>query len=87
MQKNMVNDFIECGNIIYYRAPERFVLALGCAGWGAGQIEEELKHNSWLVVDAVNAIVFSDRHEDKWTAAIKALGFDPSQLMGETGSA
>lgn len=69
------------------QAPELFVLALGCAGWGAGQIEEELKHNAWLVVDADNAIVFGDRHEDKWTAAIKQLGFDPSQLMGDAGSA
>ncbi len=68
-------------------APERFVLALGCAGWGAGQIEEELKHNAWLVVDVDNAIVFSERHQDKWTAAIRALGFDPSQIMGETGRA
>jgi putative transcriptional regulator len=68
-------------------APERFVLALGCAGWGAGQIEDELRHNAWLVVDANNAIIFGDKHADKWAAAIKTLGFDPSQLMGETGSA
>jgi putative transcriptional regulator len=68
-------------------APERFVLALGCAGWGAGQLEDELKHNAWLVVDADNAIIFGDAHEDKWTAAIKSLGFDPAQLMGNAGSA
>lgn len=68
-------------------APERFVLALGCAGWGAGQLEDELKHNAWLVVDADNAIIFGDAHEDKWTAAIKSLGFDPAQLMGDVGSA
>jgi putative transcriptional regulator len=68
-------------------APERFVLALGCAGWGAGQLEDELKHNAWLVVDADNAIIFGDAHEDKWTAAIKSLDFDPAQLMGNAGSA
>jgi putative transcriptional regulator len=68
-------------------APEHFVLALGCAGWGAGQLEDELKHNAWLVVDAHDAIIFGDAHEDKWTAAIKTLGFDPSQLMGEAGNA
>jgi putative transcriptional regulator len=68
-------------------APERFVLALGCAGWGAGQLEEELKHNAWLVVDPSNAIVFGDAHENKWQAAIKSLGFDPSQLMDNVGSA
>jgi putative transcriptional regulator len=68
------------------QAPERFVLALGCAGWSAGQLESELKQNAWLIVDADNAIVFGERHEQKWTAAIKALGFDPSQL-GDMGSA
>lgn len=68
-------------------APEHFVLALGCAGWDAGQLENELKHNAWLVVDADNAIIFGDDHEEKWEAAIKSLGFEPSQLMGEAGSA
>jgi len=68
-------------------APERFLLALGCAGWGAGQLEDELKHNAWLVVDADNAIIFGEEHDDKWSAAIKSLGFDPSQLMENGGSA
>jgi len=73
--------------VVKEHAPERFVLALGCAGWGAGQLEDELKHNAWLVVDADNAIIFGDAHEDKWAAAIKSLGFDPAQLMGAQGSA
>lgn len=68
-------------------APENFVLALGCAGWGAGQLEDELKHNAWLVVDASDAIIFGDKHEEKWTAAIKSLGFDPAQLIGDAGMA
>jgi putative transcriptional regulator len=70
-----------------HEAPARFLLALGCAGWGAGQLEDELKHNAWLVVDADNAIIFGDEHDDKWGAAIKTLGFEPSQLMGDGGSA
>lgn len=70
-------------------APARFTLALGCAGWGAGQLEDELRQNSWLIVDADadDAIVFSDAHEDKWAHAIKRLGFEPSQLMGDAGNA
>ena len=68
-------------------APERFVLALGCSGWGAGQLENELKQNAWLVVDASDAIVFGAAHEDKWASAIKTLGFDPSQLAGDAGRA
>lgn len=68
-------------------APARFVLALGCAGWGAGQLEDELRQNAWLVVDPDNAIVFGEQHEDKWTQAIKSLGFDPAQLTGGIGNA
>lgn len=68
-------------------APEKFVLALGCSGWGAGQLENELKQNAWLVVDASDAIVFDNGHDDKWVRAIKILGFDPSQLSGAAGRA
>ncbi len=68
-------------------APAHFLLALGCAGWGAGQLESELRDNAWLVVDADEAIVFDDDHAAKWTRAIRALGFDPAQLMGPAGRA
>jgi len=68
-------------------APEQFILALGCAGWSAGQLENELRLNAWLVVDPDNAIIFSDEHEEKWTRAIRSLGFEPAQLMGAAGSA
>ncbi|HYD89029.1 MAG TPA: YqgE/AlgH family protein [Vitreimonas sp.] len=66
-------------------APHDFVLALGCAGWGAGQLENELKHNAWLIVDPDKAIIFDEEHEAKWTRAIRALGFDLSQLIGSEG--
>ncbi|MBC7768070.1 MAG: YqgE/AlgH family protein [Phycisphaerales bacterium] len=70
------------------RAPRDFVLALGCAGWGAGQLENELRHNAWLVVDPDNAIIFDEEHDGKWTRAIRALGFDLAQLIsGEGGRA
>ena len=68
-------------------APQRFVLALGCSGWGAGQLEDELKQNAWLVVDASDAIVFGAGYEDKWARAIRTLGFEPSQLAGDAGRA
>jgi putative transcriptional regulator len=70
-------------------APSRFVLALGCSGWGAGQLESEMRRNAWLIVepDPEDAIIFGDDHADKWSRAIKRLGFDPSQLAGETGRA
>lgn len=68
-------------------APARFALALGCAGWSAGQLEDELRQNAWLVVEPIDAIIFGDDHEDKWAQAIRALGFEPSQLMGDVGNA
>lgn len=66
-------------------APKDFVLALGCAGWGAGQIENELRHNAWLIVDPDKAIVFDEAHDGKWTRAIRALGFDLAQLVNGKG--
>lgn len=69
------------------KAPTNFVLALGCAGWSAGQLEDELKQNVWLVVDFDNAIVFDEALADKWDRAIRALGFDPSQLSETAGRA
>ncbi len=68
-------------------APERFLLALGCAGWGAGQLESELRQNAWIIVDPSDAIVFDEAHDAKWDRAIQSLGFDPSQLMGDAGRA
>lgn len=70
-------------------APARFVLALGCSGWGAGQLESEMRQNAWLVVDpdSDDAIIFGDDHEDKWSRAIKRLGFDPGQIAGDIGRA
>ena len=70
-------------------APQRFMLALGCSGWGAGQLEDEMKQNAWLVVDAAadDAIIFGGDHTGKWGDAIKRLGFDPGQIAGETGRA
>jgi len=68
-------------------APQRFVLALGCSGWGAGQLEDELRKNAWLVVDASDAIVFDESHDDKWVRALEVLGLDPAQLSGNAGLA
>lgn len=69
------------------QAPDQFVLALGYAGWGPGQLEAELSHNAWLVADADQAIVFGDAHGDKWQAAIRTLGVAPEQLMSGAGRA
>ena len=67
--------------------PERFVLALGHSGWDAGQLETELAQNAWLVAEPNQAIIFGEAHGGKWGSAIRQLGFEPSQLMGDQGRA
>ena len=67
--------------------PDACLLALGYAGWGPGQLENEIRDNGWLTCDADEALVFSDNNEDKWNGAIESLGFDPRLLSAEGGSA
>ena len=68
-------------------APRRALLALGYAGWGAGQLEEEIKDNVWLSCDADEALVFGGEHERKWTRALAKLGVDPERLSFTAGRA
>lgn len=67
--------------------PAKFVLALGYAGWHAGQLESELHNNVWLVAEADRTIVFDEAQDQKWTRAIRSIGIDPSMLTGESGRA
>lgn len=67
--------------------PERMLVALGYAGWEAGQLEHEIGQNGWLTVPADMSIVFDLPPEDRYDAAIKLLGFDPALLSGEAGHA
>ncbi|MBL8559124.1 MAG: YqgE/AlgH family protein [Hyphomonadaceae bacterium] len=69
------------------RPPQSYVLALGYAGWGAGQLENELHGNVWLIADLERSIVFDEAHDKKWTRAIRSLGIDPSMLTGDSGRA
>lgn len=67
--------------------PRRALMALGYAGWGAGQLDAELKDNAWLTVESDEAILFTDPLERKWEAAIRKLGIDPSMLSEDAGHA
>lgn len=69
------------------RHPRRALMTLGYAGWGAGQLESEIRHNVWLTVAADEALVFDDDHETKWTRALAKLGIDPKFLSAEAGRA
>jgi putative transcriptional regulator len=68
-------------------APDKFILALGYAGWTAGQLEQEIADNSWLVIPADAAIMFDHSHADKWQSATATIGIKPWQLTSEAGHA
>lgn len=67
--------------------PKQYVIALGYAGWDAGQLESELKENAWLTVPATPDIIFDIPVEHKWEEATKMLGFDIWQLSPQVGHA
>ncbi len=67
--------------------PAQALLALGYAGWKAGQLEGEIQANGWLVAPADPELVFGLRDADKWEAALRALSIDPRLLSGGGGRA
>ncbi len=67
--------------------PERYLIALGYAGWGGGQLEEELAANSWLSGPADSDIIFDTPPEKRWEAAATLLGVDLSRLSNDIGHA
>ena len=69
------------------RGPSRSLIALGYAGWGAGQLEREVLDNAWLSGPADTAIIFDVPYDQRWETATRALGVDPDRLSGEAGHA
>lgn len=67
--------------------PERYLVALGYAGWGDGQLEDELRQNAWLSVPTDSDIVFEAPLTDRWTRAVSNLGVDISNLHDVGGRA
>ncbi len=67
--------------------PDKAILALGYAGWAAGQLEYEIQTNGWLNCPADPAIVFDGELESKYARALDSLGIDPSHLVVAAGRA
>jgi putative transcriptional regulator len=67
--------------------PRRALLALGYAGWGAGQLEGEIRENVWLICEADEALVFGADHDKKWSRALAKLGVDVERLSSTAGRA
>ena len=69
------------------RGPERMLVSIGYAGWSPGQLEDEISRNGWLTVAADPRILFDLPVDERYSAAMKLLGFDPLMLTSEAGHA
>ena len=67
--------------------PAKSLVALGYAGWEAGQLETEMLANSWLNVPATTDIVFDMPFSDRWAAAAREIGIDLSRMSPDAGHA
>lgn len=69
------------------RGPALFIIALGCAGWGRGQLESELRANAWLTCPLSESIIFDIPVENRWEKALNIIGIDPLLLSKTAGNA
>ena len=69
------------------QGPKEWLVALGYAGWGEGQLEAEIAANSWLTVPANKDIIFNTPFEQRWTSAAAALGIDVNLISNVAGHA
>lgn len=67
--------------------PRRAMLALGYAGWGPGQLDQELQNNGWLHAPASEEIIFDSDLDTKWERAMALLGVSLPMLSGDVGHA
>jgi putative transcriptional regulator len=69
------------------KGPARALMVLGYAGWGGGQLEEELKNNGWLTVGTDEEILFDSNLDSKWDRAMAKIGISPAMLSNTQGNA
>ena len=69
------------------QGPEKFLVALGYAGWSPGQLEDEIMQNAWLNTDADSAIIFDLPVTKRWETAVNKLGVDVNHLSSLAGNA
>lgn len=69
------------------KGPQRFLIALGYAGWGPGQLEEEMLNNAWLTAPLTAGLLFETPFPQRWQAAARSLGIDPALLSRQAGHA
>lgn len=73
--------------IAHGEGPQHYMVALGYAGWGEGQLEQEMLQNAWLSGPADSGILFEAELDQRWSRAASLLGVDLGLLSNETGHA
>ena len=69
------------------QGPESFIITLGCAAWGPGQLESEIIANAWLTCPASETVLFETPVDKRWEKAAKLMGIDVRLLTDATGHA
>lgn len=69
------------------RGPDQYLISLGYAGWSKGQLDDELKENSWLTLEATKELLFEYDASEIYHQALKELGISPEFLSSEGGHA
>jgi putative transcriptional regulator len=69
------------------KGPSRWLAALGYAGWGEGQLDEEMTRHGWFAARGTADLLFDTPTDERWDAAFRREGIDPRLLVGETGAA
>lgn len=69
------------------KGPDNFLVALGYAGWAAGQLEREISRNDWLIVPYNRIILFETPLKQRWQKAASLIGIDINRLSSQVGHA
>ncbi len=69
------------------QGPDQSLVAIGYAGWDAGQLENEMLSNVWLTVPASPEVVFDIPFADRWAVAANTIGIDISRMSADVGHA
>jgi putative transcriptional regulator len=69
------------------RGPSRWVVALGYAGWGAGQLDDEMTRHGWFNTTATPGLIYDIDADDRWNVAFSGAGIDPRLLASGAGTA
>jgi len=69
------------------KGPSRWVAALGYAGWGAGQLEQEMSVHGWFATPGTDALLYDSDVESRWAEAFRSAGVDPRLLAADFGTA